>query len=232
MEIIDKEIEKLKIKYEVEEYRHALAILKNDFKEELLEILEILNGFELLASDILEPGGRKSPISEKIDSVFYSKGWKEVEFDTVISLQKKEYEKDSTKAQLGEVEEYKTPTHKIDCFKNRIAFEIEWNNKTEFYDRDLNNFRLLFDLNVVSVGIILTRSTKLDKIFKELENEFKEKNPKAKSKLINKYGASSTHMDKLTPRIEGRSAGGCPLLIIGISEKTYKYDLGEKKVGY
>jgi hypothetical protein len=33
------------------------------------------------------------------------------------------------------------PTHKIDNFKNRIGLEVEWNNKTEFYDRDLNNFR-------------------------------------------------------------------------------------------
>ena len=35
------------------------------------------------------------------------------------------------------------PTHKIDNFKNGVGIEVEWNNKTEFYDRDLNNFRLL-----------------------------------------------------------------------------------------
>ena len=27
-------------------------------------------------------------------------------------------------------------------FKNRIAVEMEWNNKDPFYDRDLNNFRI------------------------------------------------------------------------------------------
>jgi len=33
-----------------------------------------------------------------------------------------------------------SPTHAVDCFKNRIALEIEWNNKDPFFDRDLNNF--------------------------------------------------------------------------------------------
>lgn len=164
MKLLDEKIEKLKERYEVHEFKHAVAILKNDFYNEFLEILDILNEFELLASDILFPGGRKSPIAEKIDSKFYSKGWQEIEFDTKIILEKLHCnEKDKER-----VKEYETPTHKIDCFKNRIAFEIEWNNKTEFYDRDLNNFRLLFDLDAISVGIIITRSTELDDIFKEL----------------------------------------------------------------
>ncbi|WP_304158481.1 BglII/BstYI family type II restriction endonuclease [Fusobacterium ulcerans] len=221
MKLLDEKIEKLKERYEVHEFKHAVAILKNDFYNEFLEILDILNEFELLASDILFPGGRKSPIAEKIDSKFYSKGWQEIEFDTKIILEKLHCnEKDKER-----VKEYETPTHKIDCFKNRIAFEIEWNNKTEFYDRDLNNFRLLFDLDAISVGIIITRSTELDDIFKELQTEFDLRNPKAKSKLINKYGASSTHLSKLLPRIKGKSAGGCPLLIIGINKKTYRNDL-------
>ena len=45
-----------------------------------------------------------------------------------------------------------SPTHAIDCYKNGVGLEIEWNNKDPFFDRDLNNFRLLFDLRVVSVG--------------------------------------------------------------------------------
>lgn len=220
---MQKSIEKLKKKYEVYEFKHAIAILEKDFPKEFQEILEILNNFELLASDILKPGGRKSPISEKIDSKFYKKGWQEVEFETLVTLKK--YQSNSKNKTFINEENYETPTHKIDCFRNRIAFEIEWNNKTEFYDRDLNNFRLLHDLEAISVGIIVTRATSLHEVIKKLQPEFKKANPKAKSKLISKYGASSTHLDKLLTRINGRSAGGCPLLIIGISEKTYKYDL-------
>jgi len=49
--------------------------------------------------------------------------------------------------------------------QERIALEIEWNDKDPFFDRDLNNFRLLFDLRVISVGIILTRGDELRAIF-------------------------------------------------------------------
>ncbi len=46
--------------------------------------------------------------------------------------------------------------------------EIEWNNKDPFYDRDLNNFRLLFELRAVSVGVIVTRCNELQEIFDAL----------------------------------------------------------------
>lgn len=32
---------------------------------------------------------------------------------------------------------------KVDCYKNRVALEVEWNNKPPFFDRDLNIFRLI-----------------------------------------------------------------------------------------
>jgi hypothetical protein len=103
------------------------------------------------------------------------------------------------------------PTHKVDCFRNRVALEIEWNNKDPFYDRDLNNFRLLFDLRAISVGVIITRCDDLQDIFNDLGRG-------------SSYGASTTHMSKLLPRIEGGSGAGCPLLVFGISKSLYRED--------
>ena len=71
------------------------------------------------------------------------------------------------KAMMDE-HEMEFPTHKVDCFKNRVALEIEWNKKDPFYDRDFNNFRLLFDLRAVSVGVIITRGDELRDIFDAL----------------------------------------------------------------
>ena len=48
--------------------------------------------------------------------------------------------------------EYASPTHNVDHFKGCVALEIAWNNKDPFYDRDLNNFRLLPRLNGGSGG--------------------------------------------------------------------------------
>lgn len=182
--------------YEVHEWKHACAILKEDFPNEWNDIISLLTDFRLQKSWITNPGGRKSKISEFIDSYLYQKGWVEKDF--------------STKVVVDEVA-IDSPTHKVDCFKNRVALEIEWNNKDPFYDRDLNNFRLLFELRAISVGVIITRCDELQSIFDELG-----RGPS--------YGASTTHMGKLLPRIKGGSGAGCPILVFGISKSLYMDD--------
>jgi hypothetical protein len=139
--------------YEVHEWKHACAILHHDFPNEWDDILAVLSDFRLNRSWITNPGGRKSKVSEFIDSYLYGRDWVEKKFQTHVVVD--EHTMD-------------TPTHKIDCFRNRVALEIEWNNKDPFYDRDLNNFRLLFDLRAISVGVIITRCDNLQEIFDQL----------------------------------------------------------------
>jgi hypothetical protein len=130
--------------------------------------------------------------------VFLRRGWQEKAFDTQIVVDKREI---------------KTPTHEVDCVKNRVALEIEWSNKDPFFDRDLNNFRLLFDLRAISVGVIITKSNGLSEIFKSLGKGVWEK-----------YGWSTTWIRKLLPRIEGGGGGGCPILVFGITKDLYIKD--------
>lgn len=164
--------------------------------QEWNDILAVLRAFKLLRSDILQPGGRKSPIADKLDGHFYKLGWKEKGFKTKIVVDEAEYD---------------TPTHKVDCYKNRVALEVEWNNKDPFYDRDLNNFRLLFELRAIDAGVIITRCTELQKIFNRLG--------RGKS-----FGNSTTHMAKLLPRIDGGGGGGCPVVVFGIRDTAYVED--------
>lgn len=182
--------------YEVHEWRHACAILTQDYGRELDDIVTVLTEFRLLRSAIARGGGRKSDVSGAIDEALYARGWEEQHFSTAIVVDDARIE---------------SPTHKVDCFKNRIALEIEWNNKDPFFDRDLNNFRLLFELRAASVGVIVTRCDALQDIFNGLG--------RGKS-----YGASTTHMGKLLPKIEGGGGGGCPILVFGISPELYVED--------
>ena len=179
--------------YEVHEWKHASAILANDFPKEWGEITGVLDAFRLKKSSVAAAGGRKSPVASEIDREFYERGWRERRFDTKITVDESSYD---------------SPTHKVDCFKNKVALEIEWNNKDPFFDRDLNNFRLLFELRVVSVGVIITRCDELQDVFNELGKG-------------SSYGQSTTHMSKLLPRIEGGGGGGCPILVFGISKELY-----------
>ncbi|MBZ0223277.1 MAG: hypothetical protein K8F35_09625 [Dokdonella sp.] len=183
--------------YEVHEWRHATAILAADFPAEFSDIQAVLDEFRLYRSKVQAPGGAKSEISGWIDGQLTARGWVEKKFTTQIRVDDHAMD---------------TPTHKVDCFKNRVALEIEWNNKDPFYDRDLNNFRLLFDLRAISVGVIITRCSELQTIFNGLGKG-------------TSYGNSTTHMAKLLPRIEGGSGGGCPVLVFGISERLYVDDV-------
>jgi hypothetical protein len=51
-------------------------------------------------------------------------------------------------------------THHFDYFKRRIAVKAQWDNKESFYDRD-PTLRLFFELNVLSVGVTVTRASRL-----------------------------------------------------------------------
>jgi len=183
--------------YEIYEWKHATTILNGDFNSEWEDIIDTLTEFRLLNSWISVGGGRKSNVAEWIDSkLIHERGWEEKSFDT--------------KMVVDEIENI-SPTHKIDCYKNRVALELEWNNKDPFFDRDLNNFRLLFDLRAISVGIIITRSDELQDIFDEIGRGAS-------------YGSSTTHIGKLLPRIQGGGGGGCPILVFGIKKSLYVRD--------
>jgi hypothetical protein len=128
-----------------------------------------------------------------------ARGWRPKEFDTKI---------------LIDGEPIESPTHEVDCFKDKVALELEWNNKTEFYDRDLNNFRLLFDLRVADVGIVITRCDELQNIFNSMGKG-------------GSYGPTTTILSKLKRKLDGGAGGGCPVLAIGMKSTLYLDDIAD-----
>lgn len=186
----------LRASYLVREWRNATGVLATACPAEWREIVQVLRAFRLLRSEVQAAGKNRSPISRQIDGAFYRLGWEEKEFGTAIKIDGREYE---------------SPTHKVDCFKGRVALEVEWNNKDPFFDRDLNNFRLLFDLRAIDVGVIVTRSSELQAIFNALDKG-------------SSYGNSTTHHTKLWPRLDGGGGGGCPVLTFAITPALYVDD--------
>jgi hypothetical protein len=184
---------RLRRRYLFEEHHHAISVLSSDFPEEFNDLVLCLEAFRLKKSAILTPGGGRSPIPIAIDGFLRGRKWAEKRFDIKITVDDKPIP---------------IPTHKIDNFKNRVGIEVEWNNKTEFYDRDLNNFRLLWDMRVLSVGVVITRLSELQQLFDQLGKG-------------DSYGNSTTHWDKLIPKVESGGAGGCPLLLVGMGMACY-----------
>ena len=182
--------------YQVKEWRNATGVLVTACPAEWEDILTVLRAFRLYRSDIVVGGGHRSLVSRRIDSAFYKLGWVEKNFQTSITIDDKVFA---------------SPTHAVDCMKSGVALEVEWNNKDPFYDRDLNNFRLLFDLRAIEVAVIITRSNSLQAIFNDLGRGAS-------------YGGSTTHHEKLWPKLDGGGGGGCPVLTFAITPALYVDD--------
>lgn len=109
----------------------------------------------------------------------------------------------------------RTHGHEIDMFGKGsleepipgVAVEMEWNNKDPFYDRDLNHFQALHREGAIAVGVVVTRGPNLQAL---ISSTIRSKDGGFK------YGQSSTHWDKLIPKVNLGGGGECPLLLVGI----------------
>lgn len=177
--------------YEIHDYRHAAALMSCEFGALFEEVCSALLRFRFKASDVLEQGGNESRIPKRMSSLLRDLDWVEGKLTARMLVDDREIRQD---------------THKVDYLKGRVAFDLEWNSKDQTFDRDLYAFRTFFEYDKISVGILVTRSNQLDPWFKSLGPA-----------IAHKYGASTTHMSKLLPRLEAGRSGGCPVLVFGIT---------------
>lgn len=194
--------------YEFFNYGHAVEILANSFPVEWNELLNALRKLHITKKDLLIAGGNESPIPPKLNTILDPLGWAEIRItgDLLVHLYPRKGKKGRFSPEpLTEkrIENY-IDGHNIDFVKGRVALDMEWNSKDQTFDRDLFAMRTYHECDIISAGIIITRSQTLNPIFKELG-------------IAQKYGASTTWMGKLTPRLDSRRHGGCPILAIGIT---------------
>jgi len=181
--------ENIQQRYEVRDYHHAATILANDFRGECKEVCGALLGFQITTSDITAKGGNESAIPKKFSAILRPLGWKEEKLQANLVIDDKTVSSD---------------THRIDYVKGRVALDVEWNSKDQTFDRDLYAFRTFFEFGKISVAVLITRSEQLNPIFGKLG-------------VMGKYGASTTHVGKLWPRLDASRHGGCPVLVFGIT---------------
>ncbi|MDY4610063.1 MAG: BglII/BstYI family type II restriction endonuclease [Sphaerochaetaceae bacterium] len=195
-------------RFEFYNYNHALEILYQAYPVEYGEILQALDHFELTVEDIKQQGGSKSPIPPKFETILTPLGWDEVKLSGDLHLTLYPRHAGDSVSHKSILCNY-IDGHNIDFYKGRIACDVEWNSKDQTFDRDLFAFRTFYECGIISAAVIITRSEELNGYFKMLGE-------------MQKYGASTTWMGKLLPRLESRRHGGCPILAIGIRPSTIK----------
>ncbi len=201
-EYIPQNIKKL---YEIHDFKHAAAILAHEFPEQFKDICSALLKFKFTEDDVRKAGGNESEIPKKFSDLLRPLDWKESQLNAQL---------------LVDDETVSIDTHKVDYIKGRVAFDLEWNSKDQTFDRDLYAFRVFFEYNKISVGVLVTRSNELDSFFAAL-GEYNDKYGTIRS-YASKFGASTTHMGKLLPRLKSGRNGGCPVLVFGITPRLLK----------
>lgn len=191
--------------YEVHNYRHAAEVLATGCPEEFTELIGALRKFRITTADILAKGGNESQIPKRLAALLHPLRWFETRIrgDLVVTIETHTNDrKEITETRLDDFMD----GHKVDFVKNRVAFDLEWNSKDQTFDRDLYAFRAFHEAGVISAAVLLTRSEELNEVFKSL-------------KIMPKYGASTTWMGKLLYRMKAGRNGGCPVLVLGITQK-------------
>lgn len=201
-------------KYEFHNYNHALEIITQAFPEEWNELVTCLRKLNISVSDLQAAGGNETNIPKKFDDVLYPFGWREIRISGDLHIKFFPRQADQRGRFSSEpfeervIEQY-IDGHNIDFLKNRVAFDLEWNSKDQTFDRDLLAMRTYYDCDIISAGVIITRSQELNDVFRSvLDHDGKP--------IMRKYGASTTWMGKLLYRLNSRRNGGCPILAVGI----------------
>lgn len=209
--------------YDVYSYRHAAAILSTSFPQKLKEIETALLNFRMTKRDIGIPGGNESVIPKRYADMLRPGGWQEARVQGDLHVKLKMSGESLSHEPVTIIENF-IDGHKIDFVKGRVAFDLEWNSKDQTFDRDLYAMRAFHECGLISLGVMLTRSEKLNPIFRRIPQLKKDGTPvyAKNGELVtvhSKYGASTTWMGKLLYRLNAGRHGGCPVLVFGITPK-------------
>lgn len=191
--------------------RYADVILEQAFPDRFRDLQSALEQFRPTLDELRAGGGGRTVFVRRFDDSLAGMldNGREVWGSQNITIEKRlGFDGDAEPVS-------KVRGHEIDMFGSGsladplpgVAVEMEWNNKDPFFDRDLINFQALHHEGAIAVGVIVTRGPDLQNL---ISGVFRS------SGGHSKYGSSTTHWDKLVPRVNLGGGGECPLLLVGI----------------
>lgn len=224
--------EKARARYEIREVRNAAAILKATNPGRFQDIEDVITDFWVVTSDFVVRGGQETDLAARLNNAFRSRGWREARVDVNIKLALKKM----PFKPAGETESAVTETevtnegYKVDNMLDRIALDVEWNAKDGNLDRDIAAYRSLYDSGLIDGAVIITRTLELRELGQKLGREAGLAERAAKNILST---TTTTNLKKLQPRLERGDAGGCPVLVIAISDRTWDdFAIESKEVAF
>lgn len=215
-------------RYEFIETQNAAAILHAVAPAEYRDFLSVLDDFTLHPDEWLRAGGNKGDLTDALDQRFRRLGWVETQIDFEI---RGTFLTDFAKHGRSYVPQREIPVaplhvrgYRVDNHKGRMIVDIEWNAKDGNLDRDLAAYRSWYEAGLIDGAVIITKDRKpLLALARHLWHEYRETvNPTASSRLpIDLSTSTTTSLDKAEIRVERGGAGTCPVLVVGVSDRTW-----------
>ena len=229
--------------YEVLFTRFSDSIINDHFKEAVGELTEVLNNFRIKESQIIQGGGGLSSITQALANLLNSYGWIKAKIESEHHVRGKfltsesheiDHYKSFERGNLGlEIEwNNKDPFYDRDLENFRKLHQIGELSigiiitrgislQEELY-HVIRRFLLSiypFDLNRLMESISLSDGAKTT--IKKLISLSKDESLNKIASVIysSKYGAATTHMNKLLLRLNRGVGNPCPLILIGIGKE-------------
>lgn len=172
--------------FQIEFHSHARAILGADFPEAVEELEKALLTSTIPIEEIIAGGGGEAKGTQRLRNALSALGWPKFTF--AIEKRINGVQRDSRSHILDHVRTFPDG--------NRIALEIEWNNKDPFYDRDLESFKRLHADGAVSIGIIVTRGRSMHDNMRSMVRRFLEERKIQNFDDLLQWGYSPTARQK------------------------------------
>ena len=236
-------------KYSFAETRNAAQVISAACPNEWAEVLNFLDDYQLRTESLMKPGGRKSKVVEDLESFFYDNGWKETRVDSELLVFRvpKETGKMFPIKLGGKGSTFQTTEQRlkvsdshpyvqvrstfqegylIDALKGKLAVDIEWNAKDGNLDRDIAAYRAWYDFEEIAGAILITKDwERCKKLVNDIWSDYLQTiPPERRDKLpipVDLGTSTTTSIEKAKERIKRGDAGGCPVLVIGITENCW-----------
>lgn len=161
---------------------------------------------------ITEAGGSKGRVATRLDKTFRDLGWREGRHDTTVRsvVRVMPYKKAGEKYPIVKETEVYNEGYKVDNVKGRVALDVEWNAKDGNLDRDISQFRALYEGGIIDAAVIITRT----------QDDLRALGVSLGAvKVLDT--STTTNLGKLEPRLTRGDSGGCPVLAVAISAACY-----------
>jgi hypothetical protein len=191
--------------YSVRNVNYGVELLRTAFPSHYRSICRALDNWRPTWRDVQAKGGNLSVPSQQFVAAFEAEGWTTTEFEVETRLQGVR-----TIARTHKLDLFKPGPSRQDPYPG-VGVELEWNNKDEFFDRDLINFEALHTARGLAVGVLVTRGQTLQRELTRRGAEWRQR-----------FGTRTTHWEKLEPRLDLGRGGSTPIVALGIEAERIR----------